>query len=436
MQTIVVKFGGSSLASAEQYVKVANIIKADPARRFVVASAPGKRFDGDVKVTDLLYKCFNLSEAGEDFEPVLAQIKERFGDIINELNIDFDIQFEIDRLRRHIVEGTDKEYMASRGEYLNSKILAAYLGFDFIDPCTCIFFNEDGSFNAEDTNYVLGKILREKEHAVVAGFYGARPSGKIYTFSRGGSDVTGSIVARAANADLYENWTDVSGMMAADPRVVENPKTISYISYTELRELSYMGASVLHEDAVFPVRKAGIPINIRNTNAPEDDGTMIMPTIPKVITPSAVTGIAGKKGFTVVHVEKSSMNGEVGFGAKLLQIFADFGVPFEHCPTGIDTMSVVVSTELLAPVRDAVMASIKAKLKPDILIANDGLAIVAVVGMGMAYSRGVVGRVCNAIANQDVIIKWVDSNEMNIIINVDEADYEKAVIGVYNEFFG
>ncbi len=367
MQTIVVKFGGSSLADAAQIRKAAEIIKKDPARRFAVASAPGKRTKDDIKVTDMLYRCEAAAAVGRDFEPELQAVRERFQSIIDDLGVAYPLDAELEVIRKHLKTAPDKEYMASRGEYLNSGILAAYLGFAFVDPAEVIRFSENGQYDAETTRFLLSARLNGLENAVVAGFYGAEENGRVRTFSRGGSDLTGSIVAEAVRADLYENWTDVSGMMSADPRVVDSPRVIDFISYQELRELSYMGATVLHEEAVFPVRRAGIAINIRNTNAPEDAGTMIVPALPRGRRPRKVTGVAGRTGFSSIQIEKSLMNGEVGFAFRLLSILNAHGIPFEHCPTGIDTMSVFLRTEYLNGCREEVLREIRDELKPDML---------------------------------------------------------------------
>ena len=434
MKTIVVKFGGSSLASAGQFKKVADIIRAEPARRYVVASAPGKRDSADTKVTDLLYRCYDLAAAKQDFAPVLAQIEARFADIAAGLGLTFDVAGEIAVIRAHLEQNPQRDYMASRGEYLNSKLLAAYLGYDFLDPAKAVRFFENGAFDRETTNEDLAAALSNSERCVVAGFYGALPDGTIHTFSRGGSDVTGAIVARAVKADIYENWTDVSGMLSADPRIVENPRTIAQITYKELRELSYMGASVLHEDAVFPVQKANIPINIRNTNRPADAGTMIVPATSGRRATRKVTGVAGHTGFSSILIDKAMMNGEIGFGAKLLTILARHGVSFEHCPSGIDTMSIVVSTASLAPAREAVLAEIEQELHPDHLSVEDNLALIAVVGQGMIYSKGVAASIFGAIADAKINIRMIDqgSSELNIIIAVQEADYETAIRSIYH----
>ncbi len=436
MDKKVVKFGGSSLADAAQFRKVADIIKSDPARRYVVASAPGKRNSADTKVTDMLYRCYDMAAAGEDFEPQLAAIEARFSGIITELGIDFPLRREIARIRSHLHGKLSRDYMASRGEYLNSKVLAAYLGFPFYDAAEAIRFTLNGHFMDDETAVNLSAALENLEYAVIPGFYGADSEGGIHTFSRGGSDVTGSLVAQAVKADIYENWTDVSGMLFTDPRIVPEPQTIDLLTYRELRELSYMGASVLHEDAVFPVRKAGIPINIRNTNRPGDAGTMIVPATPEGARTRTVTGIAGRKGFTSIHVEKSMMNGEVGFGVKLLQIFADHGVPFEHCPTGIDTMSAVVGSAAFHGVEESVMADIERILQPDHVEVEDGIAMIAVVGRGMVAARGTAARIFRTVADAGINIRMIDqgSSELNIIIGVEEADYEAAIEVIYREF--
>ena len=432
---ITAKFGGTSLADASQIKKVAEIIKSNSARKFVVASAPGKRFSDDIKITDLLYKCHSQAKNGEDFSATLTKISERYSEIIKALNVDFDIDSEIAEIKTKLQSGTTPDYPASRGEYINSKIIAKFLGWPFVDAAEIIFFNEKGLLDENTTFKTAGEKLKSLEHAVIPGFYGAMPDGKIKTFSRGGSDVTGSIIARSVEADLYENWTDVSGMLSADPRIVQNPKVIDYITYTELRELSYMGASVLHEDAVFPVRKAGIPINIRNTNKPGDNGTLIAATLPKDIEKRAVTGIAGRKGFSSIRIEKSMMNGETGFGAKLLYIFARNGIPFEHCPTGIDTISVVVSSELFDQKREIVLREIKTELDPDFITIEKNLAVVAIVGEGMVSVKGMAAKVFDALAKAGINIRMIDqgSDELNIIVGIDEGEYNKAINALYDK---
>ena len=437
---IVMKFGGSSLADSNQFRKVRDIIYSrsrNNRKCFVVASAPGKRNFSDIKVTDLLYSCYNLAFSKKDFTETLSLVYDRFNSIITELEIDFDLKSEIETIRKNLETKPSKAYMASRGEYLNSKILAKYMNFDFVDPATCVCFNKDGILDSQKTETAVRNVLSDLTNAVVAGFYGSSETGEIVTFSRGGSDVTGSVVAGAVKASVYENWTDVSGMLSADPRIVENPKPIDVISYRELRELSYMGASVLHEDAVFPVRKAGIPINIRNTNRPDDNGTMIVPHVAKEESKRIVTGIAGKKGFSTLLVEKALMNNEVGFAAKLLEIIASHGVSFEHIPSGIDTMSAIVETQAFRQSKSEIIEEIKERLQPDTVIVESGLVLIAVVGLGMASTKGVAARVFGSLSDAGVNIRMIDqgSSELNIIVGVDESDYETAVRAIYAAFF-
>jgi len=438
MKTTTLKFGGSSLADASQFKKVASIIRSHEGRLYVVASAPGKRSKEDTKVTDMLYACHDAAQQGSDFMTWLKAVEKRFCDIAEELKITIDLKKEFDIIRKHLEKDPQKDYMASRGEYLNSKLLAAYLGYDFIDPATCIFFRQDGTFDAERTNDGLAETLKGKDKAVVAGFYGSLPDGNVKTFSRGGSDVTGSLVARAVKADVYENWTDVSGMLCADPRIVDNPEPITEISYKELRELSYMGASVMHEDAVFPVRAAGIPINIRNTNKPDDNGTWIVAHRTNLAENGRiVTGIAGKKGFSSIRVEKAMLNNEVGFAARLLNIIASAGVSFEHVPSAIDSMSVIVDAEDFRKNRSFILERVQEDLRPDATIVDSGIALIAVVGMGMVLKKGVAAKLFAALAAADVNIRMIDqgSSEINIIVGIDEADYEKAVRALYGAFF-
>lgn len=432
----VLKFGGSSLADAGQFKKVASIIKAEPERRYVVASAPGKRYSDDIKVTDMLYDCYKLVKANQPIDDAFALIENRYNGIINDLGISLDLQKEFDRIKNAIVHHAGRDYIASRGEYLNSMILASYLGYDFIDAEEGIFFKDNGTLDTEKTNEELTKILANHEHAVIPGFYGVMPNGTIKTFSRGGSDITGSIVARAIKADIYENWTDVSGMLMADPRCVENPNVIPVITYAELRELSYMGATVMHEDAIFPVREMGIPINIRNTNAPEDAGTMIVASVESNKVDTIITGVAGKTGFSVIAIEKDMMNSEVGFGKNVLEILENYNICFEHLPSGIDTMSVVVNDHDFLPHRVAIVNDILKRTKADSVNVYGGIALVAVVGRGMAGSKGTASRLFKAIAENDINIRMIDqgSSELNIIVGVAEEDYVKTLNAIYKEF--
>ena len=439
MSIKVVKFGGSSLADADHFRQVASIVKADPDRRYVVPSAPGKRDKGDTKVTDLLYRCYDLIKSRSSMESIDAcynEIRARYTSIIADLGLDYDISGELDYVKNAMLHAAGRGYAASRGEYLNALILAKYLGFDFIDAENVIFFKDNGTLDEERTNAELSAELEKHKYAVIPGFYGGTPNGTVKTFSRGGSDITGSIVAKAAKADLYENWTDVSGFMMADPRIIDDPCIIKEITYRELRELSYMGATVLHEDAVFPVRSAGIPINIRNTNRPEDEGTMIVSHSAGYDSEHVITGVAGKKSFSVITIEKDSMNSEVGFGRKVLEVFEENEISFEHLPSGIDTMSVVVASSTLEGRREKVMNAIVRAVKPDSVFIEDELALVAVVGRGMVKAKGTSARVCDALARADINIRIIDqgSSELNIIVGVDDEEYEDALRAIYAEF--
>lgn len=431
----VVKFGGSSLASAEQFAKVGKIIHADKERRYVVPSAPGKRNSKDTKVTDMLYACYELVEAEEDFRVPLMKIKDRYDTIINGLNLKLSLEEEFRKISENFKNKAGTDYAASRGEYLNGMVMADYLGYEFVDAAEVIFFDEAGEFDAEKTNAVLSGRLLKAERAVIPGFYGAMPDGTIKTFSRGGSDVTGSIVARAVHASCYENWTDVSGFLIADPRIIKNPKPIKTITYRELRELSYMGASVLHEDAVFPVRKAGIPINIRNTNEPDDEGTWIVESTCHQ-SKYTITGIAGKKGFVSVNIDKDMMNAEVGFGRKVLSAFEENGISFEHMPSGIDTMTIFVHQPEFEGKEQAVISAIHRLAKPDSIELEGDLALIAVVGRGMKSTRGTAGRIFSALAHANINVKMIDqgSSELNIIIGVSNADFEGAIRAIYDIF--
>ena len=435
MSLKVLKFGGSSLADAEQFRKVAEIIKSEPERRYVVASAPGKRSSGDTKVTDLLYKCYELASDEEDISEVFEEVKTRYNDIIKDLGIDLDLTESFNKIQASLLHNSGRDYIASRGEYLNAKILAKYLGFNFIDAKKVIFFKENGSFDSEKTNDILSDYLSKYENAVIPGFYGSMPNGTIKTFTRGGSDITGSIVARAARATLYENWTDVSGFLMADPRCISNPKVIEKITYKELRELSYMGATVLHEDAIFPVRYSKIPINIRNTNKPDDNGTLIVPAADDV-PDNVITGIAGKTGFSTITVEKDMMNAELGFGRKVLQVIEENGLSFEHLPSGVDTLSVVVHTKDLASKRGDITAGICKAVDPENIFVEENLALIAIVGRGMVKAKGTAARIFTALANSGVNIRMIDqgSSELNIIVGVDANDYITALKAIYNEF--
>ena len=431
----VVKFGGSSLADAAQFKKVGQIIHEDESRRYVIPSAPGKRFPEDVKVTDMLYKCYGAAVREKNFTKQLEEIQQRYQGIIDGLGLDLSLDKEFEIIRQNFGQKAGREYAASRGEYLNGIIMAHYLGFEFIDAAEVIAFDENGSLLVDQTNDLLSERLSHTEKAVIPGFYGADPNGNVKTFSRGGSDVTGSLVAKAIHADMYENWTDVSGFLIADPRIIKNPKGIETITYKELRELSYMGATVLHEDAIFPVRKEGIPINIRNTNAPEEKGTLIVEGTcrkPKY----TITGIAGKRGFASITIEKAMMNSEVGFGRKVLEVFDNEGISFEHMPSGIDTMTIFVQQDEFEEHEQRVISGIHRAVEPDDVELESDLALIAVVGRGMKQTRGTAGRIFSALAHAHVNVKMIDqgSSELNIIIGVREHDFEAAIQAIYDIF--
>lgn len=431
----VVKFGGSSLANAEQFEKVGDIIRSEESRRFVVPSAPGKRFDGDTKVTDLLYSCYDAAANGGDFEKVLEEIKSRYYEIIKGLGLALSMEEDFQLIKENFKAQIGRDYAASRGEYLNGKVMAAYLGYEFVDAAEVIRFDKNGNLDSEKTDKLLNKRLSKCENAVVPGFYGAKDDGTVTTFSRGGSDVTGSLVAKAIHADIYENWTDVSGFLVTDPRIVHNPEPIEAITYRELRELSYMGASVLHEDAIFPVRNCGIPINIRNTNVPEDPGTWIVESTCQK-QDYVVTGIAGKKDFCTIFISKAMMNSEIGFGRKVLQAFEENEISFEHMPSGIDTMTIVVHEDEFMHKEQRVVSAIHRLAKPDSVEIESGLALIAVVGRGMKSASGTAGKLFSALAKDGINIKMIDqgSSELNIIIGVRNKDFEPAIRAIYDTF--
>ena len=435
MNIKVAKFGGSSLADADQFKKVSAIIKSDPSRKFIVPSAPGRRFTDDIKVTDLLYQTYELASKGSDITDIFDEIKDRYNNIIKDLGLDMSLDIEFSKIKSGIINKAGRDYTASRGEYLSGLILADYLGFEFIDAAEVIFFNNNGTFDAERTNLMLKRRLEKQENVVIPGFYGVMPNGTIKTFSRGGSDISGSIVARAAGADLYENWTDVSGFLMVDPRIVKNPRPIDVLTYREMRELSYMGVQVLHEDAVFPVRIAKIPINIKNTNNPEDVGTFIV-SHTDTLSKYTVTGVAGKKGFVVITIEKDMMNGELGFVKRVLDVFEKYGISFEHLPTGIDTLSIIINEQDGETYKDVLLKELQAKVSPDSIEYQKSLSLVAVVGRGMIRTKGTAARVFRAIADAGVNIRMIDqgSSELNIIIGINDGDFEKTINAIYCAF--
>ena len=436
MGKIVVKFGGSSLSDAAQFRKVRDIIRMDPRRCYVVPSAPGRRFPEDEKITDLLYQTYRAQKNGQNPAPIFQRVRERYLSIVEELGLSFPIARELDEVERLIREGASEDFCASRGEYLNGLLLADYLGFAFLDPKDLVFFNDDGTFDSERTNAVMAEKLKTVPQAVIPGFYGSIRNGEIHTFSRGGSDISGSIVARAAYAELYENWTDVNGFLMADPHIVPKARPIRSITYRELRELSYMGATVLHEDSVFPVHRAGIPTNIRNTNAPEEIGTMITHGAVEEPNPFVITGIPGRLGFSVISVEKAMMNGEVGFGRKVLQAVEEFGLSFEHMPTGIDTMCVVLATAELEPVKEQLTRRIWESTNPDTLTIHDNMGIIATVGRGMVHNPGTAARLFTALSRYHINVRMIDqgSSELSILVGVDSGEFQQAIRAIYDEF--
>ncbi|MCT4621824.1 MAG: aspartate kinase [Marinisporobacter sp.] len=435
MNIKVAKFGGSSVADAKQFRKVRDIVLSDDCRRYIIPSAPGKRHGGDYKITDLLYLCHAHVKHSVPFDQMFDMISERYLGIVKELDLSMDLMPYLSEIKEKISKGASVDYTASRGEYLNGIILAEYLGYDFVDPKDMIVFDEFGSLDADKTKELVEKSLKEHKHAVIPGFYGAMPSGEVKTFSRGGSDITGSIVAQAVGAKVYENWTDVSGFLMADPRIVEKPKQIEKITYQELRELSYMGATVLHEESVFPVREACIPINVRNTNEPDNKGTMII-SDKESIHANTITGIAGRKDFTVISIQKNRMNADISFVRRILSILEVNSVPVEHLPSGIDNISIVIDDEYLGSKLNKVVKEIREQCKPDAIEVYPNMALIATVGHGMVYTRGVAAKLFTSLAEANINIRMIDqgSSEINIIVGVETNDFERAVQAIYDGF--
>jgi aspartate kinase len=433
---IVAKFGGSSLASSEQFRKVKSIVLDNGKRRYVVPSAPGKRFSKDYKITDLLYLCHEHAKNGISFDDVFKHIEERYVNLARELGVRIDIKAHLDEVKKKVEDGASADYTASRGEYLNGLILADYLQYEFVDAAEVIRFKKQGILDLEATQKAIEKRMSGVEKAVVPGFYGALSDGTIKTFSRGGSDVTGAIIARCLDAELYENWTDVSGFLMADPNIVENPKPIDIVTYTELRELSYMGAKVLHEESIFPIRDAGIPINIKNTNRPQDKGTLIVDDREPVSHGGTITGIAGKKGFTAIAIHKVLMNQEQGFCRKLLSILESNEISFENMPAGIDSVSLVIEDSQLEDKLEKVLEEIRRQCQPDSLEVYPNMALIATVGRGMARTKGTSSKVFKGLAQGDVNIRMINqgSSEINIIVGVENEDFEKALKSIYKAF--
>ena len=430
----VLKFGGSSLADARQFAKVKSIVEADPARRVVIVSAPGKRFSGDHKITDLLYLCAAHIKYGVSCEDIFAMIRDRYNEIIAECSLHISLDKEFDALWDKMKNGISQDELASRGEYFSARLMAEYLGYEFVDAARWIKFKFDGTVD-QDASYAALRSLAEDRKVVIPGFYGVMPDGHIRTFSRGGSDITGALAAAALGADVYENWTDVSGILMADPRIVDDPEPIRRVTYSELRELSYIGAQVLHEGTIFPVREKNIPLNIRNTNAPDDEGTWIVESTCHQ-SKYTITGIAGKKGFVSVNIDKDMMNSEVGFGRKVLSAFEENNISFEHMPSGIDTMTIFVHQPEFEGKEQAVISAIHRLAKPDSIELEGDLALIAVVGRGMKSTRGTAGRIFSALAHANINVKMIDqgSSELNIIIGVSNADFEPAIRAIYDIF--
>ncbi len=431
----VLKFGGSSVADGIQLRKMKSIIDSDADRRYIVASAPGKRFEIDNKVTDLLYLCKTHMEQNLPYEQVFQVIRDRFNAVKMNLGINVDMGIHFEEILTNMKKGCSKDYLASRGEYLSAVLVAAYLKVDFVDAAGMILFDDKGRLLFEETDNAIASKLSAHKMAVIPGFYGTDvETGEIRTFSRGGSDITGALIAKALNAQVYENWTDVSGFLMADPRVVKNPKPIEKISYKELRELSYMGASVLHEDAIYPCRMASIPINIKNTNHPDDPGTII--TDEEESDQKIVTGIAGSKDFTVIAIYKNMLSHEKGFVRRILMILEDFDISIEHLPTGIDTVSVVLSDKSIDGRLDEIIEEFQTQLRPDGVEVFEDIALIATVGAGMNRRTGVSAKLFTALAEADVNIRMIDqgSSEMNIIVGVENTDFNTAIKAIYRAF--
>ena len=432
----VAKFGGTSVADTNQILKVQAIVLADTDRRYIVPSAPGKRSVSDSKITDLLYLCRQHAQQEVPFEEVFSIISERYLGIVEELGLSLDLRPHLNSIKNEITGGATQDYTASRGEYLTGLILAQLLGYEFVDPSGIIFFDKNEVLDFERTKTAVSEVLSMHERAVIPGFYGCTPDGSIKTFSRGGSDITGALIANGVNAEIYENWTDVSGLLMADPTIVENPKPIDTITYRELRELAYMGAKVLHDEAIFPVKGSGIPVLIKNTNSPGDPGTIIMRDAEPVTHKGTITGIAGKKHFTVIVIEKSLMNTEIGFGRRLLTVLEAHGISFEHMPSGIDTISLVIADQQLDHKLDKVIEEIHAECRPDAVEVYPNMALIATVGRGMIHTPGIASQIFTALYNSSINVRMIDqgSSEINIIVGVETEDFERAIRAIYSSF--
>ena len=433
----VTKFGGSSMADAGQYRKVRDILLADPGRRVVVVSAAGKRDKRDHKITDLLYLCHAHIQYGVDCDPIFEMITSRYLEIRDELQINLDLEREFAALKQQLdAKSVTQDELVSRGEYFSGKLMAEYLGFQFVDAVDWVKFNLDGTVDQEASYEALRGLVKGKG-VVIPGFYGLMPDGHIRTFSRGGSDITGALAAAALDADVYENWTDVSGILMADPRIVENPQPIPEVTYDELRELSYSGAQVLHEGTIFPVREKGIPLNIRNTNAPEDPGTMIKESFDSPVdTERFITGITGKKDFTIISMSKRGMGNEVGVLRKMLSVLERHNISIDYAPNGIDNVSVVMPTESIASSLYSILGEIQQEVQPDTLQVHDQIAVVAAVGRRMAYRPGISGKLFAALGKAGINIRMINQgpDELNIIFGVDNRDFADAIRVLYNSF--
>ena len=433
MGDIACKFGGSSLADASQMQKVARIVAADPRRRFIVPSAPGKRSDDDTKITDLLYLCHELVRQKMDVLGPFKKIEARFLELVDALVIDIDMAGLLKDVQNEIEKGASEAFVASRGEFLSGHVLASLLDATFVDPADVIRFRADGRLDPK-SYALLSEKLAGDGLFVIPGFYGADAQGNICTFSRGGSDITGAIVARAIEAEVYENWTDVSGLLMADPRMVKQPLGVEDITYREIRELSYMGASVFHDEAMFPVREVNIPIHIRNTNRPDDVGTRILPTRP--LTDRLIAGVAGRANFSMLYLEKALMNQTRGFGRQVLEVVAKHGISYDHTPSGIDSMSVIMNDEEIGNKGEALVEDIQRILEPDRVEFISGLALIATVGEGMSHRVGIAARLFGALAEAKVNVRVIDqgASEINIIVGVEDADLKRAIEAIYHAF--
>lgn len=437
MELRVCKFGGTSMATKESILQVKNIVLGDKSRRFVVVSAPGKRFPGDEKVTDLLYACYEEKKISGKCSGYFDKIRERFCGIVKNLGLNFDIVPYLDEVEKGIENSVSPDYAASRGEYLSAVIMSKVLDMDFVDSAEIIKFTAKGTFDSEYTNDMVAKRLSFYNGAVIPGFYGSMPDGTIKTFTRGGSDFTGAIIARAVEADVYENWTDVDGFMTTDPRIVHDPKLIECLSYDELRELSYMGAGVLHPESTFPLQETRIPINIKNTFNPSAPGTMIIKNASATASHRLITGIAGRKGFTTIFIKKAMMNNEIGFCRKVLSVLEYYGVNMEHMPTGIDTMSLIVADQEIDGNLDEIIERIRGKVNPDLIYVYRNISLIAIVGHGMNNQLGTAAKVFSALANANINVKMIDqgSSEINIIVGVNSDDMNRAISSIYHAFF-